>query len=195
MIFLYILLSIPLISFLLVGVGLFFKKDMGKRTFDNGETIDCYELPDWLKWCQNTEDLLMGDHPRGWYWFTYMAGRPAWWKMLVWSAWRNPFNYLKRFVIGIDVRNYIFTKVVGQDYVRDDFASTGFQILKATPISGKGFSKYSLYWVYRYGTSDRALVMQLGWKIRLSHNSVVEEDEWDYWKGFTFEVNPYKDIA
>jgi hypothetical protein len=197
MIALYILaglLSTPVISFALVGVGLFFKVDKGERVFKDGTSTTQYDLPQWLLWSTNPEDGLTGDH-RGWYWNVYMKGRPDWWKMLVWSAWRNPFNYLKRFIWGIDIRNYLFSKVVGQDYVRDDFDNTGFQILKATPTSKKGFNKYLLYWVYRYGKSDRALVIQLGWKIKLDHNHAVEADEWDYWKGLTFEINPYKGIS
>ena len=52
-----------------------------------------------------------------------------------------------------------------------------------------------LYYVKRYGNSNRALVIQLGNKIKLEHNTAVEQDEYDYFKGFTFEVNPFKDIS
>lgn len=198
------LLAVPTLvfgmSFILVGVGLLFKKDMGKRTFNNGETIDCYELPDWLKWCQNPEDLLMGDHPRGWYWFTYMAGRPDWWKMLVWSGFRNPFNYWKRIATGCDIRTHKIVKLAGVDYVRDDFDSEGFQILKAIPTKGdrvdtSRISKPALYWVRRWGKTNRAIVVQLGWKIKLSHNEAVYDNELDYFKGWTFEIQPFKDIS
>lgn len=189
-----VILVVPVMSFSLVGLGLFFKEDRGNRVFKDGTSTTQYDLPQWLLWLTNPEDGLTGDH-RGWYWNTYMAGRPDWWKMLIWSAWRNPFNYLKRFVIGIDIRNYAFNKVCGQDYVRDDFDSTGFQVLRAVPIEAGRFNKYSLYWVHRYGQSDHAFVMQLMWKIKLEHNTAVEKDEWDYFKGFTFEINPYKNIA
>jgi hypothetical protein len=98
------MLAIPVtvfaLSFTLVGIGLLFKVPLGKRTFKDGTEVDNYELPHWLKWLQNHEDGLTGDK-RGWYWNIYMAGRPAWWKMLIWSAWRNPFNYLKRVVLGV----------------------------------------------------------------------------------------------
>lgn len=80
---LYIILAYLIITFGLVGIGLFFKKDLGYKTFKDGTVIQNYELPDWLKWLQNPEDNLTGDK-RGWYWNIYMAGRPAWWKMLIW---------------------------------------------------------------------------------------------------------------
>lgn len=191
--FLSIIATLAIISFIIVGTGLFFKVKQGERKFKDGTRTTQYDLPQWLLWSTNPEDGLTGDS-RGWYWNIYMKGRPDWWKMLIWSAWRNPFNYFKRFILGINIKNYTFTKLYGDDYVRDDFDSTGFQILKATRMGG-GSSRYSLYWVKQYGSTDRAMVIQLGWKIKLSHNGAVYKDEVDYYKGFTFEINPYKDIS
>lgn len=188
----YILAILAFIVFgplVLVGIGLPFKVDKGVRYFDDGTSTQHYDLPRWLLWLTNKKDGLTGDR-RGWYWNEYMAGLPAWFKMLIWSGWRNPWNYLKRHIIGINVRDYSISKVIGDGYVRDDFNSTGFQILKAThKITGS--NRFALYWVRRWDKSNRAIVVQLGWKIKLSHNLV----DVDKFVGFTFEPNPFKDIS
>jgi len=194
-----ILISVGLwvLSAVLVGVGLFFKKDLGDRAFSDGTVVRNYELPDWLWWSQNPEDNLTGDK-RGWYWNIYMEGRPDWWKMWVWSAWRNPLNYWKRIKTGCDIREHRVVKICGDDYVRDDFENTGFQILLAVPTAmhSKWYHyKPALYWVRRWGSSNRGIVVQLGWKIKLSHNGATYVDPLDYFKGWTLEPQPFKDIS
>lgn len=141
----------------------------------------------------NLEDGFMGDH-QGRYWNRDAPTNSKFLKQIFWGAFRNPFNNFKRYILGIDVREYVMTKLAGQDYVRDDFDSAGWQFLKATSLSNKQ-SRYAFYLVHRYGKSNRALVIQLGNKIKLSHNLVEEEDEYDYFKGFTMEINPFKDIS
>lgn len=189
-----------LLGLFMVPIGLCFRvKDMSTSkpfTSFNKDREWVYEdLPNWLKPWQNIEDGLRGDH-RGW-WDANCFGRDGskTFNMFWWSAIRNPFNYFKRFVIGCDIRKYVFTKLCGQDYVRDDFDSTGWQVLKATPLNGGYIPRYMFYGVWRYGSSSRAMVIQLGNKISLSHNSKKENDEYDYLKGFTFEINPFKDIS
>ncbi len=177
----------------LVAIGLPFKQYLGMRYLDDGVSIPHYDLPNWLKWLQNPEDGLTGDS-RGWYWNVKMKGKPAWFKMWWWSGVRNTYNYLKRFIIGIDIRKFTFHKLCGADYVRDDLINQGFQILYAKPKDG-WFPRPMLYWVRQWGDSNRAIVLQIGWKIKLEHNGTAYEDEWDYYKGLTFEPNPYKDIS
>ena len=194
MIYLYSILALLATPLVLVGVGLPFKHNLGARTLTNGVTITQYELPDWLKWCHNPEDHLTGDKD-GRYWTDYFpVWLPAWFKMWWWSGWRNPFNYLKRVVIGIDIRDYTFHKLCGQDYVRDDMRSPGFQILYAKPKAG-GMVRPMLYWVRPWGNSTRAIVWQWGWKIKLSHGTAEYDDEMDYFKGLTFEPQLFKDIS
>jgi len=197
MIFVYIILGIILLPMVAVAIGLPFKKPVKYIEFtqykEPAEGVYQYRLPDWLKWFSNPEDFLSGDS-RGWYWNTYFpTWVPSWFKMWWWSGVRNPYNYLKRIVIGVDIRKFTFHKLVGQDYVRDDFDNCGFQILYAKPKSG-WLPRPMLYWVRRWGTSDRAIVVQIGWKIKLSHDGLVEKDEWDYFKGCTCEINPGKSI-
>lgn len=177
---------------MLTAIGLPFKKSLGKRKFKDGTKIDHYDLPDWMKWMQNPEDGLTGDS-RGWYWNEKMAGKPTWFKMWWWSGVRNTWNYLKRCVIGIDVRKFEIKKLCGQDYVRDDLVNQGFQILYAAPKKGF-FVRPMLYWVKPLRGS-KGICFQLGWKIELEDNTRIREDEIDYFVGATFELNPYKDLS
>lgn len=185
----------------LVPIGLLFRTlDQGtmKRftTFNTDRFWVKEDLPNWLRWYQNDEDGLRGDH-RGWWDANSFGGDSSKvFNMFWWSAIRNPLNYFKRFVIGCDVRNYEIVKLAGKDHVRDDFESTGFQFLKAIPKKDNiKLPRYMLYYVLRYGKTNRALVIQIGNKIKLDHNNVIEEDEYDYYKGFTVEINPFKDIS
>lgn len=168
----------------------------------------------------NVEDSSVGDK-RGW-WDANCFGADAykWINRFWWLAVRNPFNNFKRYVIGIDVRDYVIVNLAGQHYVRDDVHSTGWQWLKAESMTNK-MPRYMLYIVkqypafkllyvsfkrvdkwYRVSVSfglteikNRALVVQIGNKIKMEHNYQKEEKEIDYWKGFTIECNPFKDIS
>ena len=106
-------------------------------------------------------------------------------------AFCNPFNYFKRFILACDVRKGKIEKIAGQDYVRDDLNSTGWQFLKC----GK---YYAFYGVWKWKWSDtHAVVVQLGNKFDLQDNFKVypPEQEYKYFKGFTFEISMYKDIS
>ena len=96
--------------------------------------------------------------------------------------------------MGADVRHYFIVKLKGDDFVRDNLGSEGFQILKAIPRDDK-IPHWTLYWVRQWGKSNRAIVIQLGAKIKLSHNDVYYDDPVDYFKGVTFQINPMKDIS
>lgn len=201
-----ITLAICLVAFwvfappVLVAIGLPFKVRKGHRKLD-GVIVENFDLPDWLKWLQNEEDGLTGDK-RGDYW-TQDRFRPGvipkrlWasplFKMWWWSGIRNPWNYLKRSIFGIDIRNFSFHKLAGQDYVRDDLDNQGFQILYAKSRHGR-LPRPMLYYV-REIRNGRGICLQIGWKIKLSHNDVVYSDEYDNFKGLTFEPNPYKDLT
>lgn len=108
-----------------------------------------------------------------------------------WMAIRNPFNYFKRFILACDVRKNVVEKIAGQDYVRDDLMSTGWQFLKCGKF-------YTFYGVWKWKWSDtHAVVVQLGNKFDLQDNFKVypSDQGYKYFKGFTFEINPYKDIS
>ena len=112
-----------------------------------------------------------------------------------WMAFRNPFNYFKRFVLACDVRKNKVEKVAGQDYVRDDLQSIGWQFLKC----GDGILPfYTFYGVWKWKQSGtHAVVIQLGNKFDLQDNlkEYPSEQEYKYFKGFTFEISMYKDIS
>lgn len=103
-------------------------------------------LPRWAKWWDNKIDGTLGDDDYRW------AGRdiPFGWKntsflgQFWWMAVRNPFNYFKRFILACDVRENTVKKLAGQDYVRDDLVSTGWQFLKCGRY-------YTFYGVWRWG--------------------------------------------
>jgi len=144
-------------------------------------------LPKWAWLWDNDADGARGDK-RGWYWCEYMPKMPTAFKYWFWLAIRNPANNFKRFVLGFGIRKEEIKTIYGVDYVRDDFNSTGWQLVKA------GW-RYHLYIVRRYGESDRALVIEFGNKFQVRHNDATYEDEHKYFKGFTFEINPNKGIS
>ncbi len=112
-----------------------------------------------------------------------------------WMAFRNPFNYFKRFILACDVRRDVVEKIAGQDYVRDDLDSTGWQFLKC---GGGILPFYTFYGVWKWKWSDtHAVVIQLGNKFDLEDNfkAYPAEQEYKYFKGFTTEISFYKDIS
>ena len=85
----------------------------------------------------------------------------------------------------------IVEKISGQDYVRDDLRSTGWQFLKCGKF-------YTFYGVWKWKWSDtHAVVVQLGNKFDLQDNfkTYPSEQEYKYLKGFTTEISFYKDIS
>jgi hypothetical protein len=205
MFFFYIVLFVVFAPAVLVATGLPFRNVIGVSTRFTQHTFPVeyhqkVDLPNWLKWLQNPNDGLFGDK-RGWFWNTYKPKiMPVWiWqfdtvKMWWWSAWRNPWNYLKRRVIGVDVRHYAVFKLIGQDVVNDNFEHAGFHILYAIKEGAK-FRPFLIYWIFRYGKSSRALRIRIGWKIKLKHTDIVYEDEKKYHIGATFRISPYHDIS
>lgn len=149
----------------------------------------------------NLEDSSMGDIRGWWDRNCYKQDATLFVNRFWWMAVRNPFNNFKRYVLGCDIREYDIEKLFGDDYVRDDLKNHGCMLLKASPspFSKKVVPRYHFYlvwpWKHVVGGSTRAVVIQIGNKIHLSHDVDTEEDVYDYWKGWTFEINPWKDIG
>jgi hypothetical protein len=178
----------------LVPIFLLFPDDSKK--YENYKKQDGNEwwlrtLPSWALWWDNKVDGTLGDDdyrwasrdiPFGWKNTSFMG---QYW----WMAIRNPFNYFKRFILACDVRENEVVKLAGQDKVRDDLNTTGWHFLKC----GKFYTFYGVWVIY----GSRAVVIQLGNKFDLEDNfkGYTSEKEYKYLKGFTFEVNPFKDIA
>lgn len=192
--FLISLLGI-ILGFVVVPIALMFPDDSHKKdTYISNGNQEWWlrQLPPWAKLWNNTIDGTLGDPNFRW------ASRdiPFGWKntsflgQFWWMAVRNPANYLKRFVLSCDVRKHPIEKLGGQDYVRDDLNSTGWQFLKCGKF-------YTFYGVWKWSKTERALVVQLGNKFDLEDNIKTYSDgqEYKYFKGFTFEINPYKFIG
>lgn len=186
-----------LIGLIIVPIALLFPDDSLKDgTYilsSDGHEWWLRQLPMWAKLWNNKIDGTLGDDD-----FRYASRdipfglkNTSFLGQYWWMAFRNPFNYFKRFMLACDVREDVVEKVAGQDYVRDDLRSTGWQFLKC----GK---YYAFYGVWKWKWSDtHAVVIQLGNKFDLQDNfkAYPSDQEYKYFKGFTFEINPYKDIS
>lgn len=153
-------------------------------------------MPSWAKWWGNPIDGFLGDDSYRWASRDIPFGlkNTSFLGMFWWGAIRNPLNYFKRFVISCDVMECSYKLLQGKEYVRDDNANQGYQFLKATRKSdGKAY--YRIYGVWQYGQSNRAFVLEIGNKFDKSHFSEnYSGREYKAFKGFTFVVNPYKEI-
>ena len=193
------LVQLPMIilGWPLVAVGLLFRREYPdtKVPFSGALWANwmLIRLPSLLLPWDNIIDGMAGDKRGSWHRQTGNAY--SFWSMWRWAALRNPANYFKRFILTCNVATCTsIEKLAGQDYVRDDFDHTGFQFLVATNKKGRRF--YHLYLVRRWGSSDRALVVQLGFKFHLGDEKLVYVGDTYHkaYKGFTFEVNPLKNI-
>lgn len=193
--------TVPLIilGLIIVPLGLLFKDDSKKdSTYKTDGTSEWWlrTLPSWAKWWGNPIDGFLGDDSYRWASRDIPFGlkNTSFLGMFWWGAIRNPLNYFKRFVISCDVRECSYKLLQGKEYVRDDNANQGYQFLKATRKSdGKAY--YRIYGVWQYGQSNRAFVLEIGNKFDKSHFSEnYSGREYKAFKGFTFVVNPYKEI-
>lgn len=151
-------------------------------------------LPKWAWLWDNEKDGMRGDHKGRWL----NRDAPKWLsndtlRMFWWAAIRNPANNLKRLVLGCDIRSHRIETLKGNDYVRDDAKSAGFQLVRAKSKYGRT-TRYHLYYVRVYKGTNRAIVIELGNKVRVDHIGQVYDDEVKYYKGLTFEVSLFKKI-
>lgn len=184
-----------MLGFAVVPIALMFPDDSQKdSTYIQNGTQEWWlrQLPSWAKLWNNSIDGTLGDPDFRWASRDIPFGRKntSFLGQFWWMAVRNPANCLKRFILSCDVRNHRVEKLGGKDYVRDDLNSTGWQFLKC----GK---YYTFYGVWKWPKTERALVIQLGNKFDLEDNIKTYPDgqEYKYFKGFTFEINPYKFIG
>lgn len=154
-------------------------------------------LPKWAKWWDNIYDGMWGD-TRGW-WNNYCLENHnkdcrAFLSMWLWNGVRNPANWFGRHVKGIDVSECDIIKLAGQDVVEADKGLPGWQFLVADRVDGKLFHRFflELPWFFK---PDRLLLIDIGWKIKLSHNNTPSTARpQDRFKGSVFTVSPWKSL-
>ncbi|TBV12744.1 DUF7338 family protein [Stutzerimonas kirkiae] len=152
-------------------------------------------LPGWAWLWSNDRDGAVGDQ-RGWWHMNAPFGLGAyhWLSMFWWLAIRNPAN------------NARFTRLMGCPVTECTFEYWGDEVVKDKPGQGgvrfmiathreTGRKYYGLYFVKAWN-DKRALVVQVGFKGEPSDWSEdYSGDASRQWKGLTFEVNPWKNIA
>jgi hypothetical protein len=193
------ILAMMVLGFFTVAVGLLFKREFPETSkpftvFHTDKNWMLVRLPKWLLWWDNTIDGFMGDK-RGWY-YNKTLKWPRFVSMWWWGAARNPSNYFQRFVVACDVTKCDIVKLAGKDVVEDDLENTGFQFIKATNRE-TGRRYYHLYWVHRWGTSNKGFNIQIGNKVKLHHATEKYEGDEEYkkYKGYTFEIGPYVTLS
>ena len=116
------------------------------------------------------------------------------WSMPYWNGVRNPANWFGRHVKGIDVSECDIIKLAGQDVVEADQGFPGWQFLVAERADGKLFHRFFLEapWFFK---PDRLFLIDIGWKIKLSHNNTPSDAEpQDKYKGSVFTISPWKSL-
>lgn len=151
-------------------------------------------LPAWAWLWSNDRDGAAGDK-RGWWHLNAPFGLGAyhWLSMFWWLAIRNPANNA-RFspLFGCPVTECDY-RYWGREVVKDKPGLGGWRFLLATH-RGTGRRFYGFYWVLEW-SATRAVVVQLGFKPEPSDFAEdYSADSSRQWKGFTFEVNPWKGI-
>lgn len=154
-------------------------------------------LPFWAKPWDNLFDGAEGDI-RG-YWNNECLsnwGRTgkAFWSMWVWLAVRNPANYWSRVMTGVDVSQCNIVKLAGDDVVEEKPGLWQWQFLCATHANGKKYHR--LFCVFPwFFKPDHAVMIDIGWKIKLSHNDVLSDAPVkDRVKGSVFTPSPWKKL-
>ena len=189
--FVLALIKVPMI---LLGIPLVLIGTQFTRQWvtDTGRTIT--RLPQWLLPWDNIYDGLEGDK-RGW-WANYCLEnykKPAthWYCMWMWAGFRNPANYFSRITCGVDISGLNITSVA--THSNPEVAPyKGWYLLRGVGAK-KQYPRFYLQWAIKdtYG-----LMIDLGWKIKLSHNDILPSDpEKDRMKGLVWVISPWKELS
>lgn len=171
-----------LAGLLVVAVGVFFPTPDYSKS--DGRPI--VNLPRWLWLWGNDFDGLDGDK-RGWWAENTPFGWPVhgklarWW----WAAVRNPVNNLRLLkAFSCPVADCAISSK-GNPVVEDKPGLGGWQFVTASVGKKKW---HGFYFVHEL-TPSRAFVVRAGFKIKPEHQGSDEPP-----KGYTFKVNPWKEI-
>lgn len=148
-------------------------------------------------WFGNPFDGLMGDK-RGWFanWCREKGIEfPSFLSMYVWAAIRNPVNYWSRCVVGVDVSRCTIEKLWGDDVVIEEPGQGGAQYLRAICDDGEIYDRLFIVLPYPF-KKDRAFMLDIGWKIKLSHNGTAPDARpQDRFKGIVFTGSFWKGLS
>lgn len=194
-------LPVTVLGLLAVAVGIPFRREIPGTAkpftdprYAHPDGWALVRLPRWLLWWDNPYDGLLGDK-RGWWdnrcrQFGRTCRTPL--SMWLWAAVRNPSNHFSRCVVGVDVSRSQIVKLAGHDVVTGDAGRREWQFLLATDYRGRTFPRFFACIAYPF-RPDRALMIDLGWKVKLSHNGTAPDArEQDRFKGNVFTISMWK---
>ena len=180
-----ILLGLPVVWFALDYIRPF--------TTDTGRQIT--RLPRWALWWDNAYDGVDGD-ARLW-WDDYCRAEydlPATAKYCRWrwTAMRNPANYFSRNICGVDVSTLTIQQVAGNIEYEGKPPYRGFFVYRGT--DGKRI--YPRFYAEYAFNGTHGLMIDIGWKIKLSHNGTPSDaPEKDRVKGIVAVISPWKELS
>jgi hypothetical protein len=151
-------------------------------------------LPGWASPWDNVFDGVTGDK-RGWFanWCAERGYGPFM-QRYIWTAIRNPANFLSRVLCGIDVSHCEISKIAGADEVEADQGKPGWQVLTATDEFGRRYFRLFAELIYPFSSTHHFL-LDVGWKIKLEHNNIKYEDPpSERWKGCVMTISPWKEL-
>lgn len=173
---LLILLPIRILGIFLIPIGLLFTKDLNVNVpytqYPELGNWNFIILPEWLKIFNNIVDGVRGDR-RGWY-HNDQKNKSEFFRRYWWTAFRNPTNYLNRFILSIDVSKVTVKKIYGKDKVDNKENMFGIQLLEA--ISRESGNKYYHFQlVFGIPYTKKCCMFRVGYKFDLDDNSRVWE--------------------
>lgn len=142
-------------------------------------------LPMWAYIWGNDFDGAWGDKHGNWK-GVFGFDKYHFVSMFWWLAIRNPANNMRRIGLWQCPVEGSSCSVIGKSAVRDAPGEGGWQFVTFTN-AGKDY--YGFYLVHEWN-AERAFVVRLGFKIQPSQIGSGDQP-----KGFTFKVNPWKNIA
>lgn len=150
-------------------------------------------LPRWALWWDNIFDGALGDK-RGWWATIECKGVPdTRVNMWRWMALRNPAGYFSRVICGVDVSTLTIEQVGGNIQDEGSAPYRGWYLLKGVNSSGRVYPRFYAEFAFwkTYG-----LMIDIGWKIKLSHNGRSPDAPMvDRLKGIVFVISPAKELS
>ena len=192
-------IPVTLLGLVMVPLGLLFK-----RTYPETRTPftqypgewELVRLPSWLKPWDNLYDGFLGDK-RGWWSNECEKAKRTcrdFLSMFLWGAIRNPANYWSRNITGLDVSQCIVKKLAGNcDLPDENPGQRQWVHLRAYHENGWTYDRFFMSWAI---TNDHALMIDIGWKIKLSHNGMSQDETVkNRIKGSVFTISPWKKLT